>query len=86
MSQFNILMVLVNHRNDSAKQVQGLLTKYGCNIKTRLGLHQTGEFCANDGLILLELDDKPDDISVIKRDLDMVDGVKTQLVSLSNDE
>lgn len=51
-----ILMVLVDHRTETAPKVQSLLTEYGCNIKTRLGLHDTGDnFCSNSGLIVLEL-------------------------------
>ena len=42
----------VNH----AVEVQDLLTEFGCNIKTRVGLHEVqDDFCAGDGLILLEM-------------------------------
>ena len=31
------------------------LTEYGCNIKLRVGLHETGEdFCSDDGVIMLQ--------------------------------
>lgn len=44
------------NRIDQATQVQTILTKYGCNIKTRLGLHEVNnEYCAINGLVLLEM-------------------------------
>jgi hypothetical protein len=36
--------------------VQHLLTEYGCNIKTRIGLHHVDEqACSPRGLIVLEM-------------------------------
>ena len=47
------------HLTDRATQVpqmQALLTQYGCNIKTRLGLHDVADnACSPRGLILLEM-------------------------------
>jgi hypothetical protein len=35
--------------------VQKILTEYGCNIKTRLGLHEVTEsHCSTVGLLILE--------------------------------
>jgi len=35
--------------------VQTILTEYGCNIKTRLGLHEVTEsHCSTVGLLILE--------------------------------
>lgn len=61
MDKHRILGVHITNRATRAHEVQGLLTEYGCNIRVRLGLHETDEkFCSPNGLILLELfgDDK----------------------------
>ncbi|MBN2259166.1 MAG: hypothetical protein JW702_01325 [Clostridiales bacterium] len=59
-----IVGIKVSHRSDEAKQVQEILTKYGCIIKTRLGLHDAGSECSDEGLILLELLEKKDQVAV----------------------
>ncbi|WP_026894658.1 hypothetical protein [Clostridiisalibacter paucivorans] len=53
-----VLGIQVDNRFDNVSQVQNLLTKHGCIIKTRLGLHQQKEYdqdCTEKGLIILEL-------------------------------
>lgn len=48
--------VHVTERLKSAVDVQKVLTEYGCNIKTRIGLHDIiGEECSNTGLLIIEL-------------------------------
>lgn len=55
-SEHVILGIHIQDRARDAVQVQQLLTQYGCNIKTRIGLHEVDEnFCATGGVILLEL-------------------------------
>ena len=51
-----IMGILIGHREEEALKVQELLTRYGCYIKTRLGLHDTpGEgICSSKGLLILE--------------------------------
>lgn len=57
-----IIGIEVGHRAQSVQKVQELLTEYGCNINTRLGLHSASEeFCSPKGLILLELIDNSED-------------------------
>jgi len=56
MAKRCVLGLLVTNRVENAPQVQKVLTDYGCNIKTRIGLHEVTEnLCAPAGLILLEL-------------------------------
>jgi hypothetical protein len=54
-----IIMGFVLHqRVKSAGKVQELLTSYGCDINTRIGLHVASEdACSPNGLILLEFRD-----------------------------
>ena len=51
-----IVGILVHDRFKQAPKLQELFTQYGCNIKTRLGLHEVKDsFCAISGLVILEL-------------------------------
>ena len=50
-----IMGIQIDQRNDDAIKVQELLTKYGCIIKTRLGLHESdSNSCSSMGLIIIE--------------------------------
>ena len=80
MSHYNIMTILISHRSDSAKLVQETLTKYGCNIKVRLGLHETSQVCAEDGLIVLQLTGEHDEIKAMEKALNALDGVRTNLI------
>ncbi|MDO8683532.1 MAG: hypothetical protein Q7N50_08630 [Armatimonadota bacterium] len=51
-----ILGVHITDRLKNAVDVQKLLTEYGCNIKTRLGLHEiSDDTCSMNGLLILEM-------------------------------
>jgi hypothetical protein len=53
-----ILGVQLSNRIDIATKVQEVLTKHGCIIKTRLGLHSaSASDCSNKGIIILEIVD-----------------------------
>ncbi|MBH1939503.1 hypothetical protein I5677_01185 [Mobilitalea sibirica] len=59
-----ILGFVLHDRVKSASKVQELLTRYGCKINTRLGLHVASEdSCSKQGLILLEFIDNADKIA-----------------------
>ena len=62
--EIRILGVLITDRQKEAGKVQALLTKFGCSIKTRLGLHEvTDNLCSSSGLIILELTGDVDTIT-----------------------
>lgn len=51
-----IVGVHITDRVKKASEVQQVLTEYGCNVKTRIGLHDVREdFCSPSGVILLEI-------------------------------
>ena len=53
---------VLHDRVNTASAVQELLTSYGCDINTRLGLHvASSDACSPQGLILLEFIDNADD-------------------------
>jgi len=78
------MTVLISHRKDSAKEVQECLTKYGCNIKMRLGLHEASTVCAEDGLILLQLTGEQKDINSLEKGLNEIEGVKTKMITIGS--
>lgn len=53
-----IMGVRLGSRNNTATEFQSVLTKFGCAIKTRIGLHEAAEnVCAPHGIIILEVVD-----------------------------
>jgi hypothetical protein len=51
-----ILGIHINDRVHRVPPVQQIFTEFGCNIKTRIGLHDVdGNYCSPNGLIILEL-------------------------------
>ena len=71
-----ILGIRVTDRKKEAGKVQQALTDYGCSIKTRLGLHETSDdFCSSQGIILLEVFGKQEDIDKLKHALDKIEGI-----------
>ncbi len=71
-----IMGIEIQNREELAMAVQGVLTNHGCIIKTRLGLHETGNFCSPSGLIILEFapDDKGE-YDLLEKELNEIDGV-----------
>lgn len=79
MSTLRILGLLLTNRMGEATEVQKILTKYGCNIKTRLGMHETGDdFCSKKGIILLELTGEQKEWDNLEEELNQVEGIKVQ--------
>lgn len=60
-----IIGIKVSNRLESAMSVQEILTKYGCIIKTRIGLHEEiNGRCSPKGLILLEIINDEESIKI----------------------
>ena len=56
MNEIRVLGIYINDRVNNALGIQQILSKYGCSIRTRLGLHEVlDDYCIEGGLILLEL-------------------------------
>lgn len=54
MGCYYVIGLRVDHRRANAAGLQETLTRYGCNIRLRVGLHEAGEGrCSDDGVILL---------------------------------
>jgi hypothetical protein len=75
MTKKIVVGIYVPKRDPLAVKVQEILTKYGCSIKTRLGLHETStEFCATYGLLLLETFGDKTEIDKMIEELRIIDG------------
>jgi len=86
MNSYIIMAVLISNRTASAKDVQDLFTKYGCNIKMRLGLHETTNVCAEDGLVILQLGGDESDIHSLQEGLNSLQGVQTKIISFNSEK
>ena len=77
-----IMAVTIRKRIAEAVKVQHMLTKHGCIIKLRVGLHEAGDVCADDGLVLLHLCGTKKEIAALKTDLNKVKGVKAKTMTV----
>lgn len=85
MKEIRVLGVYVADRLTEAGEVQRLLTKYGCNIKTRLGLHEVDDnHCSINGFILLELCGDPEKWDELESALRAVAGIKVEKMSIED--
>ncbi|NSW75229.1 MAG: hypothetical protein HPY68_00360 [Candidatus Atribacteria bacterium] len=80
---YQILIVKIESRSNQALKVQEVLTKHGCAIKTRLGLHEVSpNYCAEDGLVILELSGKKEEIDKLQQDLEKLEGVTVRYIEV----
>ena len=78
-----IMAILQEIRLETAVKVQDVLTKYGCFIRVRLGLHDSAvDQCSERGLILLQLcgDDLP--LAQMEAELKAIDSVHVKHMTL----
>ena len=51
-----IIGIPLENRIEESIKLQEILSKYGCSIKTRIGLHDMGDYkCLNYGVVLIEV-------------------------------
>ena len=68
--QHIILGIHVSDRLKNAVDVQKVFTEYGCNIKTRIGLHDASEnVCSPSGVVLIEFFGAEDEAEAMKAKL-----------------
>ena len=74
-----ILGIHVSDRLKNAVDVQRVFTEYGCNIKTRIGLHDVdATVCSPSGVVLIEFFGSDDEASAMMTKLNEVEGVFVQ--------
>lgn len=78
-----IFLILLSKRTSSAVETQKILTEFGCLIKTRLGLHNTGEDqCEDLGLVILEVKGESSRQREFEKKLKRVKGLNLKVVEL----
>jgi hypothetical protein len=82
MTDFTVMAVKLNNRVQKAVDVQALFTEFGCNIKVRLGLHEAGDACSNQGLIILQLTGEKEELEKFEKKLNEIDGVKAKTITI----
>ena len=76
MKEIWILGIYITDRVQEVSAVQSILTKFGCTIRTRLGLHEVKDgSCARSGLILLELTGTKEEFVKLENSLLKVEGL-----------
>ena len=72
-----ILGIQITDRVKKVADVQNALTEFGCNIKTRLGLHDIDEnFCSTRGIIIVEVIDTSGQFDALKAKLSQIEGIE----------
>lgn len=78
-----IMAIVVDIRSKYAPKVQEILTQNGCIIKTRLGLHQMQDNpCSENGLIILELKGKDNEIDNLRDSLLQLPEIRVNLMKV----
>lgn len=78
-----IMALTVDPRTSRAPEVQTILTKHGCIIKTRIGLHEVQEdFCSERGLILLHINSDSDEVQQLENELQDIEGITVKSMYL----
>lgn len=84
MSSFYILAIRVDHRHTNAVRLQEMLTKYGCNIRMRVGMHEAdADYCADDGLIILQVYGDTEITNAMIADFDSLEGVTARMLDMN---
>ena len=79
MDKHIVVGVHITERVKHAGEVQKVFTEFGCQIRTRLGLHEADKgICSPNGLILLELVDDDAKVSSFKKKLLAIEGIEVQ--------
>ena len=79
MEKHILFGIHLTDRFNNAVKLQEVFTEFGCNIKTRLGIHEvTKDCCATNGIILLEMCGEEEKIWEAEKRFAAVPGVEIQ--------
>ena len=79
---YDIMIVKIDSRRAISVEVQEVLSKYGCSIKTRIGLHEAGNTCTDEGILVLHMAGDHDETKMLEAALNRMDGVKAKVVEI----
>jgi hypothetical protein len=81
--QHTIFGVHISKRVESVPAVQAVLTKYGCNIRTRLGIHDADSTsCSPSGLLVVDVFGAA--VEDFYKELQAVEGVDLQRMDFAD--
>jgi len=81
--EYNVIAVKVSDREGVAQDMQKILTKHGCLIKVRLGLHDMpANACSPAGLVLMEVEGDPGEIKALTKELNDLASVSAKHIAL----
>lgn len=81
MQDHIILGIHIINRMKDAVQIQAIFSEFGCNIKTRLGLHDVdANVCSPSGIVLLEIFGGIEVADKMKAKLSAIPGVEVQMI------
>ena len=79
MAKRIVLGIQITRRVQNVPSVQAVLSEFGCNIRTRLGLHEVTESaCSTVGLVLLDTYGDEKTIPEMEEKLKAIKGVVVQ--------
>lgn len=82
-----VIGVRMDNRVHNAVAFQEVLTKNGCILKARLGLHEASDnACSNDGLIILQPCGSQEEIEQLVKDINSLEGTKAKFIDLNTDK
>lgn len=82
-----LVAIHIHNRVAQVPKIQQLLTEYGCNIKTRLGIHEVNDqFCSANGLILLEMVGDSGKISEFQNKMKGFQDIETKTIVFEHKE
>ena len=80
---YNVIAVKVSDREGVAQDMQKVLTKHGCLIKVRLGLHDIpANACSPAGLVLMEVEGEAAEIKTLVSELNALASVSAKHIAL----
>jgi hypothetical protein len=81
-----IVGVHIGGRHQNAGAVQAVFTEFGCNIRTRVGLHDTdGVACSPSGVVLLDVIGAESDCDAMVARLGAIEGVEVQKMTFAHE-
>jgi len=81
-----VLGIHVQDRVTQVPDIQKMFTEFGCNIKTKLGLHETADdSCSPAGLILLDTTGEELETNALAGKLFSHDGIDVQKMVFDHD-
>jgi hypothetical protein len=83
MKKREVIAVIVENRDQTAGNVQKILTGWGCMIKTRLGLHDgVLDNCTQTGLIILEMVGADEKLEEFIHKINLLKGAQAKRITL----